>query len=158
MPHSGTRVALSNLRILLRLRGWSQSDLWRASNVHVSYINQLVSGRRGNPGLAKLEQLAAAFGLPVAVLVDRRLTDEELRRDLSRAQLRLAIKAGVREHRAFYKFIDTELAPASVEEWQRLADTLEIATSGRSRPSAPRSRRHGVEAGAPRPPRVSPRT
>ncbi|MDE3095617.1 MAG: helix-turn-helix transcriptional regulator [Chloroflexota bacterium] len=126
---------------MLRLRGWTQSDLARASGVHVSYINQLVTGRRTNPGLATLEQLARAFGVASAVLVDRRMRDQDLRSELSRAQLRLAIKTGVRDHRTFYKFIDTPLAPVSVEQWQRLRETLEIAeTSGSRRSTQRRSR------------------
>lgn len=127
-------ITLANLRVLMRLRKWGQSDLARASQVHVSYVNQLLSGRRSNPGLGTLERLARAFGLSPAVLIDRRLQENELLNELSRAQLRLALQKGVSDHRAFYRFIDTPLAPISIDEWRRLAAVLDIALSSRRMP------------------------
>jgi transcriptional regulator with XRE-family HTH domain len=56
------------MRLLRRLRGWSQEQLGEACGLHRTYIS-LVERGACNISLDNLEKLAGAFGLPLSELV-----------------------------------------------------------------------------------------
>ncbi len=72
---------LQNVGRLLGLRGWTQTELAMVSGLGTAYVNQLLTGRKRSPTLDTLERLASAFRVSPAVLIDRRLSDAELRRN-----------------------------------------------------------------------------
>src|SRR5689334_18051967 len=49
-------------------RGWTRADLAQRAGLTAPYISMLESGKRGNPNLDTLRQLAAALGVTVADL------------------------------------------------------------------------------------------
>jgi transcriptional regulator with XRE-family HTH domain len=117
---------LQNLGRLLELKRWSQTELAEKSGLATAYVNQLLTGRKKSPSLDALESLASAFEVSSSVLIDRRLSDAELRTELSQGALRAALAAGI-AHPKFYRFRGTDEAPVTVEGWERLARVLEIA-------------------------------
>lgn len=135
---------LENLARLTVLKGVSQTELAATAGLGTAYVNQLLTGRRKSPSLDVLERLASALQVATAVLIDRRLSDVELRTELSQGALRAALAAGI-DHPKFTRFRDTDLAPVTVEGWQRLARVLEVADDppkavGRGRVSRNRDR------------------
>jgi transcriptional regulator with XRE-family HTH domain len=133
---------LQNLARLTELKGWSQTELARSAGLGTAYVNQLLTGRRKSPSLDALDRLAGALQVSTAVLIDRRLSDVELRIELSQGALRAALASGI-DHPKFSRFRGTEEAPVTVEGWQRLARVLEIADDppkARSRTRTIRSR------------------
>jgi transcriptional regulator with XRE-family HTH domain len=56
------------MRVLRRVRGWSQEQLGEACGLHRTYIS-LVERGACNISLDNLEKLAGAFGLPLSELV-----------------------------------------------------------------------------------------
>ncbi len=124
---------LPNLARILALRGWDQKMFAAAAGVHHTYVNQMISGRRHNPTLAILRKFTECLGISIDVLLDKQLSDVELRTHLSRAALRRAALDGLDEHPRFAAFVGTPEAPVSVEEWQRLARILLIARPPRKR-------------------------
>lgn len=137
---------LRNLKRLLELTGWTQTQLASRAGLATAYVNQLLSGRKKSPSLEALDSLASAMGVSSAVLIDRRLSDEELRTELSQGALRAAIATGI-DHPKFALFRDTDVAPLSVEGWQALARILEIADAPKPR-GAMRSSRKPSNRGA----------
>lgn len=131
---------LHNVDRLLQLSGWTQTELAERADIAVAYLNQLLTGRKKNPTLDTLQRIAAAFGLSSAVVIDRRLSDLELRTELSRAALRSAVKAGVVSHPKLGRFVGTDEAPVTVEGWARLARILKIADTRAPRRERPRGR------------------
>jgi transcriptional regulator with XRE-family HTH domain len=117
---------LQNLARLTGLKGWTQTELARNAGLGTAYVNQLLTGRRESPSLDALDRLAGALQVAAAVLIDRRLTDAELRTELSQGALRAALAAGI-DHPKFSRFRGTEEAPVTIEGWQHLARVLEIA-------------------------------
>ena len=140
--HQKPSPHVANIGRLLKILGMSQLDFARASGINLAYMNQLLSGRKTNPTLDALAKIASGFGLSVAVLVDQRLDEADLRRELSQAALRLALKRGVSEHPKFVRYIDTDQAPLTVADWERLGHVLVIAEgpSRRRRATAARNR------------------
>lgn len=134
---------LQNVGRLLELKGWTQTELATRSGLATAYVNQLLTGRKQSPSLDALENLASAFLVAPSVLIDRRLTDAELRTELSQGALRAALADGI-SHAKFSRFRGTDEAPVDVEGWARLARILEIADhrtdTGRS-PRAGRSKK-----------------
>jgi HTH-type transcriptional regulator/antitoxin HipB len=65
---SMTPVTL-RLRELREARGWSQSELARASGVGQSAISRLEAGERSSISFADLERLADALDVDAAVLI-----------------------------------------------------------------------------------------
>ena len=55
-------VLVSNLKILMRHKGWSKSELARQSKISLRMINYILSGERA-PSIEVADQLAKAFGL-----------------------------------------------------------------------------------------------
>jgi transcriptional regulator with XRE-family HTH domain len=117
---------LQNLSRLQELKGWTQTELASRAGLGTPYVNQLLTGRKKSPRLPVLDRLAAALGVSSAVLIDQRLSDAELRIELSQGALREALAAGI-AHPKFSRFRGTDLAPVTVEGWERLARVLEIA-------------------------------
>lgn len=117
---------LQNLVRMLELKGWTQTELAKYSGLGTAYVNQLLTGRKQSPSLDALETLASAFAVSPSVLIDRRLSDRELRTELSQGALRAALAAGI-SHPKFSRFRGTAEAPVSVEGWEGLARILEIA-------------------------------
>lgn len=117
---------LQNVGRLLELKGWTQTELAKESGLGTAYVNQLLTGRKKSPTLDTLERLASAFGVSPSVLIDRRLSDAELRTELSQGALRAALAAGI-AHPKFSRFRGTDEAPVTIEGWERLARVLEIA-------------------------------
>lgn len=128
---------LQNVGRLLALKGWTQTELATRSGLATAYVNQLLSGRKKSPSLDALESLASAFLVSPSVLIDRRLSDSELRTELSQGALRAALADGI-SHAKFSRFRGTDEAPVTVEGWAGLARILEIADRP---PNAPRSAR-----------------
>lgn len=135
-----TAQRLQNVGRLLELKGWTQTELAKRSGLGTAYVNQLLTGRRKSPSLDALEGLASAFAVSAAVLIDQRLSDAELRTELSQGALRAALAAGI-AHRRFSRFRATDEAPVSVEGWERLARVLEIADRPPKRRSSTRATR-----------------
>ena len=119
---------LPNLARILKIREWDQKTFAEETGVHHAYLNQLISGKRRNPTLATLRKLTECLGITIDALLDKQLSDLELRTLLSRAALRRAALDGLDEHPRFAAFVGTPEAPVSVEEWQRLARILSIAS------------------------------
>ncbi len=117
---------LQNLGRLIQLKGWTQTELAAKSGLGTAYVNQLLTGRRKSPSLDALESLASAFGVSPSVLIDRRLSDDELRTELSQGALRAALAAGI-AHPRFSRFRGTAEAPVTIEGWDWLARVLAIA-------------------------------
>jgi transcriptional regulator with XRE-family HTH domain len=126
-----------NLGRMLAMLGWTQTQLAYAAKVTLPYINQLATGRKKNPSYRVLEQISRAFGVSTAVLIDGRLDDAGIRRELSQAALRRAIAAGVTEHPKLARYVHTPEAPVTIEGWDKLARILAIADDPphRTRPS-----------------------
>ena len=55
-------VLVSNLKILMRHKGWNKSELARQSKISLRMINYILSGERA-PSIDVADQLAGAFGL-----------------------------------------------------------------------------------------------
>ena len=138
----GHEGRLQNLARLAELRGWTQTELAKQAGLGTAYVNQLLTGRKDSPSMDALERLAEALQVASAVLIDRRLTDDELRTELSQGSLRAAIAAGI-DHPKFARFRGTTEAPVTVEGWEQLARVLEIADDppkGRTQGTASRRR------------------
>lgn len=150
MPHQGPTPKLPNLSRVLELKRWTQTELARRSEIGLAYVNQLVTGRRHSPTLQVLEKLADALDIPTAMLIDRRASDEELRKELSQGALRKALAAGI-SHPKFPRFVGTELAPIDVDGWRQLAMVLEVA-------DRPRTRRAGARAPSDSSQQIEPRS
>ena len=55
---------------LRKKKGWSRAELARRAKVSQPYLSQLESGARGkSPGVAILQRLAKALGVPVTELL-----------------------------------------------------------------------------------------
>ncbi|KJR97937.1 MAG: hypothetical protein VR68_11530 [Peptococcaceae bacterium BRH_c4a] len=54
---------------LLEERGWTQSDLARAAEMHRSEISEICTGRRTKVNTGTLERLARGLGIPVEELL-----------------------------------------------------------------------------------------
>lgn len=117
---------LENVGRLLELKGWTQTELAKESSLGTAYVNQLLTGRKKSPTLDTLQRLASAFGVSPSVLIDRRLSEAELRTELSQGALRSALAAGI-SHPKFSRFRGTDEAPVTIEGWETLARVLEIA-------------------------------
>lgn len=126
VPQEDPHSRLHNLARLAELKGWTQTELARNAGVGTAYVNQLLTGRKKSPSLDVLDSLATALGVSAAVLIDRRLSNDELRTELSQGALRSALASGV-DHPKFSRFRGTIEAPLTVEGWQQLARVLEIA-------------------------------
>jgi transcriptional regulator with XRE-family HTH domain len=61
-------VVARNVREQRETQSLSQEDLAHRARLHTTYLSGIENGRR-NPTLDVLERLAAALGVPVAVLV-----------------------------------------------------------------------------------------
>jgi transcriptional regulator with XRE-family HTH domain len=131
---------LQNVGRLLDLKGWTQTELATRSGLATAYVNQLLTGRKKSPSLDALESLASAFVVSPAVLIDRRLSDVELRTELSQGALRAALADGI-SHAKFSRFRGTDEAPVTVEGWARLARILEIADHPTNPARSPRASR-----------------
>src|SRR5437660_11281279 len=57
-----------NIRRLLQERRWSQGKLAARAKVSESYISRLLAGDYQSPGVAKLNKIARALGVPVQEL------------------------------------------------------------------------------------------
>jgi hypothetical protein len=68
----------------------------------------------------------AALAVSTSVLIDRRLSDGDLRTELSQGALRAALANGI-AHPKFSRFRGSDEAPVTVEGWERLARVLAIA-------------------------------
>jgi len=117
---------LQNLARLAELKGLTQTQLAKASGLGTAYVNHLMTGRKTSPSLDALERLASALEVSSSVLIDRRLSDAELRTELSQGALRAALAAGI-SHPKFPRFVGTDEAPVTVDGWRQLARILEIA-------------------------------
>ena len=131
---------LENLARLTVLKGWTQTELAANAGLGTAYVNQLLTGRRKSPSLDVLDRLASALQVATAVLIDRRLSDVELRTELSQGALRAALASGI-DHPKFSRFRGTEEAPVTVEGWQRLERILAIADDS---PKVPGRRRESL--------------
>jgi transcriptional regulator with XRE-family HTH domain len=131
---------LQNVGRLLDLKGWTQTELATRSGLATAYVNQLLTGRKKSPSLDALVSLASAFLVAPSVLIDLRLSDSELRTELSQGALRAALADGI-SHPKFSRFRGTDEAPVTVEGWARLAHILEIADHPTTPPRSPRARR-----------------
>lgn len=131
---------LQNVGRLLDLVGWTQTELAGRSGLATAYVNQLLTGRKKSPSLDALERLASAFLVSPSVLIDRRLSDSELRTELSQGALRAALAGGI-SHAKFSRFRGTDEAPVTVEGWAHLARILEIADHPITTPISPRASR-----------------
>jgi len=127
---------LQNFARLVELKGLTQTELAREASLGTAYVNQLLTGRKKSPSLNVLDRLATALQVSAAVLIDRRLSEVELRTELSQGALRAALASGI-DHPKFSRFRGTEEAPVTVDGWQRLARILEIADD------PPKALRHG---------------
>jgi transcriptional regulator with XRE-family HTH domain len=127
---------LQNVGRLLDLVGWTQTELATRSGLATAYVNQLLTGRKKSPSLDALESLASAFLVSPAVLIDRRLSDAELRTELSQGALRAALADGI-SHAKFSRFRGIDEAPVTVEGWANLARILEIADQPANTPRSP---------------------
>jgi transcriptional regulator with XRE-family HTH domain len=137
---------LQNLARLLELKGWTQTQLASRAGLGTAYVNQLLTGRKKSPRLPALDRLAAALGVSSAVLIDQRLSDAQLRIELSQGALREALAAGI-AHPKFSRFRGTDAAPVTVEGWEALVRILEIADRPKTRRSTRATRREPSELG-----------
>lgn len=69
MENTARQILARQVRWRRFLNGWSQEQLAEQSGIHRTYISALERGRT-NPGLAAVEQLAHAFSVPIAALLD----------------------------------------------------------------------------------------
>lgn len=69
-PHPNEILA-RNLRVLRKLRGWSQEDMAEQCGLHRTYVGAIERGER-NVTLATLKQLADALGVTSAELITER--------------------------------------------------------------------------------------
>lgn len=66
----GVFIFVDNLRVFMNMRGLTGYDVAQMSGVSKSYIYDLMSGKRSNPSITKVEQIAAALGVNVLDLMD----------------------------------------------------------------------------------------
>lgn len=52
----------TQLKYYLRQRGMSVNKLSKKTGISQSYLNDLVSGKKSNPGIQKMDLIAKAFG------------------------------------------------------------------------------------------------
>ncbi len=69
MERTTRELLASKVRMLRKLRGWSQEELADACGLHRTYIGGIERAER-SCGLDVLERLANAFGITLAELVD----------------------------------------------------------------------------------------
>ena len=58
------------IRSLCKKRGISINQLAKMSNVRQSSIDNIVTGRTGNPGVVNLHKIATAFNMTLAEFLD----------------------------------------------------------------------------------------
>ena len=126
-------VAVRNVDRLLELRGWNQGALAKAAGLDATHLSKLLVGVTPDPRASTVQRIADAFGVNVLVLSSDQLSKAELRRELSRSALARAIARGLRRDPAFDAYLESEEAPVSVEEWERLGRFLRVADRARTR-------------------------
>jgi transcriptional regulator with XRE-family HTH domain len=72
MPqHHPNKILARNVRVLRKLRGWSQEGMAKRCGLHRTYVGAIERGER-NITLDTLEQLADALGVTSAELITER--------------------------------------------------------------------------------------
>lgn len=66
----GIFIFIDNLRVFMNMRGLTGYDVAKMSGVSKSYIYDLINGKRTNPSISKVEQIATALGVNIQDLLD----------------------------------------------------------------------------------------
>lgn len=65
----GIFIFINNLRLFMSMRGLKAYEVAKISGISKSYLYDLISGKRINPSIAKVEQIAEALGVNVQDLL-----------------------------------------------------------------------------------------